>query len=67
MTMVKNFEEFLRESYGGEVSESLILEHRNDLKPIICIIIGGSGRGQDILDATPSRCVFVATVQATRH
>ncbi|MBQ6275330.1 MAG: hypothetical protein IJK62_01330 [Bacteroidales bacterium] len=44
--MVKNFEEFLRESYGGEVSESLILEHRNDLKPIICIIIGGPGAGK---------------------
>ncbi len=46
MEYILNFDEFIGETYDSEVSEGLILEHRNDLKPVVCIIIGGPGAGK---------------------
>ena len=41
MEYIENFDDFVTNTQTNKMcSESLILEHRNDLKPIICIIIG---------------------------
>lgn len=40
MKHILNYNEFTDETQQ-KLLEKLILEHRNDLKPIICIIIGG--------------------------
>lgn len=45
MKHILNYTEFTDETQQN-LFEKLILEHRNDLKPIICIIIGGPGAGK---------------------
>lgn len=40
MEYIFDYDEFTKDFQQG-LFEKLILEHRNDLKPIICIIIGG--------------------------
>ena len=45
MKHILNYNEFTDETQQN-LFEKLILEHRNDLKPIFCIIIGGPGAGK---------------------
>ena len=47
MDYIDTFSEFINNNQTNDVCNAdLILEHLNDLKPIICIIIGGPGAGK---------------------